>query len=61
MMLYLINQAKQLGISEYDLFERAYEYINGTDGDVSSDYVQYILHGLMPEYLVKFLKHLQEV
>jgi hypothetical protein len=59
MLLYFINQARQLGISELDLFEQAHAWVSDTDGDIYSDYVQYVLHGIMPDYLTKFLQHLQ--
>jgi len=59
-LLYFIAQAKQLDVSIYDMFERAYEWQHSTTGLVVNDYCQFIQHGIMPNYLLAFLKSLQE-
>jgi hypothetical protein len=59
MMLYLINQAKQLNLSEYDLFERAYEWVHGTEGYIVPEYCAYIQHGIIPQFVIDYMVHLQ--
>jgi hypothetical protein len=58
-LLYFIDQARQLNLSEYDLFQRAYEHTFGCEGDVANDYVQYLLHGILPNYIITWCQHLQ--
>lgn len=61
MILYLYQKLNELRISHYEFFETAYVWVfmPARMPDLSNDFCQFTLHGLVPVYVTKYLKHLQ--
>ena len=60
MLLYLYQKLKELRISAHEFFQIAYMAKFNKLMDLNDDFAQYLLHGVLPKYVVEYLKHLQE-
>jgi hypothetical protein len=58
-MLYLSNKVKELHTSFLSFFEVAYYWRFQKEPSVNDDYVQFMLHGVIPKYVLAYLDHLQ--
>ena len=59
MFLSLFEQIKQLPITEFELFERAYEHAHGTIGYVVPEYCAFVQLAIMPQYVIDYLLFLR--
>jgi hypothetical protein len=59
MYLSLFEQIKQLSISEFELFERAYEHAHGTVGYVIPEYCTFVQLAVLPQYVIDYLLYLR--
>ena len=59
MLLYLRNAIASSGNTDYDFFRSAYLHVYGKVNNSDTDVVQYILHGLIPQYVISYIHHLQ--
>lgn len=60
MLLYLYRKLDELRISAHEFFQLAYMAKFNKLMDLNDDFAQYLLHGVLPRYVVEYLKHLQE-
>lgn len=61
MLLYMKAKLERLGMTYHQFFEVAYQW-RFNPGQVPSlhdDYCQFLLHSVIPKYVVEYLKHLQ--
>lgn len=62
MLLYLRNKLENLGLTYHQFFETAYQWRFNPPQvpSLNDDYCSFLLHGVLPRYVVAYLKHLQE-
>lgn len=62
MLLYLRNKLENLGLTYHQFFETAYQWRFNPPQvpSLNDDYAQFLLHSVLPRYVVDYLKHLQE-
>lgn len=60
MILYFRAKLEQLGLTYHEFFETAYHWRFGKLVTIDSDYAQFLLHSVLPKYVIEYLKHLQE-
>jgi hypothetical protein len=61
MHLYLVATLDELRCDEQHLFRMAHVWAFQKDVSVANEVAQYRLHGLIPQYVCRFLKHRQNV
>jgi hypothetical protein len=59
MFLFFSYKLSQLKMDELTFFRVAHVWAFGTDPDLHDDLAQYLLHGILPKYVVNYLKTLQ--
>lgn len=61
MLLYLRNKLENLGLTYHQFFETAYQWRFNPPQvpSLNDDYCQFLLHAVLPKYVVDYLKHLQ--
>jgi len=59
MLLFFRNKLLQLNMEPLTFFRVAHVWAFGTDPDLHNDLAQYTLHGVLPPYVVRYLKTLQ--
>jgi hypothetical protein len=59
MLLYFKEKIRQLDLSVLEAFETAYVYTFDKQGHVVPDYCEYITHGVLPKYVINWVKNLQ--
>ncbi len=59
MLLYLKAKLDELRVEDVTFFRMAHLYQYGRDVDVWNDIAQYRLHGIIPSFVVNYLKMLQ--
>lgn len=62
MLLYFKAKLGDLRISYHQFFEIAYQWRFNPPRmpSISDDYCQFLLHGVLPKYVIEYLKHLQK-
>lgn len=60
MVLYFHNKLRELGLTYHQFFDTAYWWQFGRRVSLIADYVDYQLHGTLPEYVLNYLHHLKE-
>jgi hypothetical protein len=60
MMLFFRAKLEELRLSALEFFETAYVWKFDKQPVVQEDFCQYLLHGVLPKYVVEYLKHLQQ-
>lgn len=62
MLLYFRHKLERLGMSYHQFFETAYQWKFNPPQlpSLSDDYCQFLLHSVLPKYVVEFLNHLQQ-
>lgn len=62
MLLYFKAKLEELRITYHQFFEVAYQWrFNPPHVPcINDDYCQYLLHGVLPKYVIEYLKHLQQ-
>lgn len=60
MRLYLTAKVRELNLSYLQFMEIAHYWKFGRDVIPQGDYTQFLLHGILPKYVVEFLKDIQE-
>jgi hypothetical protein len=61
MLLYMKDKLERLGMTYHQFFEVAYQwrFNPGQLPSLHDDYAQFLLHSVIPKYVVDYLKHLQ--
>ena len=62
MFLYFKAKLESLGMTYHQFFETAYQWRFNPPKIpiISDDYCQFLIHGVLPKYVVEYLKHLQK-
>lgn len=60
MILAVAETMHRLKIDEQTFFRLAHVWSFGTDPDVTTDVVQWKLHGIVPPYVRKYVAHVNE-
>lgn len=60
MLLYFQAKISELRLTYHEFFETAYQWRFGRLVMLDDDYAQFLLHSVLPKYVVEFLQHLQE-
>lgn len=62
MMLYFKAKLDELRITYHQFFMTAYQWRFNPARlpSIDDDYCQFLLHGVLPKYVVEYLKHLQK-
>lgn len=60
MILYFHHKLNELGITYHQFFEIAYFWRFQKQVQLHDDFAQFLLHSVLPLYVVAYLKHLQE-
>lgn len=61
MHLYLRQKLLSLKVDELTFFRMSHVWSFGTDPDLHNEVAQFLLHGIIPPYVVRYIRHLQEV
>ena len=62
MLLYFKHKLQRLNMSYHEFFEVAYQwkFNPGQMPSLHDDYCQFLLHSVLPKYVVEYLTHLQQ-
>jgi hypothetical protein len=59
MMLYLVATMNRLNVDTHTFFRMAHVWAFQKDPQIHDDVAQYQLHGVVPKYVVSYLKYIQ--
>jgi len=61
MILFLHYLMARDNLTALEVFQTAYKWKYRDEGDVSNDYCQFLLHGILPAYVSEYLTILKRI
>ena len=59
MILFYRQVVSRLNLTDLEAFETAYVFAFGKQGHVTPDLCEFKLHGILPKYVIKWVKSLE--
>lgn len=60
MLLYFRAKLEELRLTPHEFFHISHQAIFNRDAQLEDDYAQWLMHSVLPKYVVTYLKRIQE-